>query len=44
MREVIVRRLSALGSIAAQARRIDLRSAATPRSTVGHAGTQGTHR
>ena len=44
MREVIVRRLSALGSIAAAARRLDLESAALPRPTAGQAGTQVTHR
>ena len=44
MREVIVRRLSALGSIAAAARRIDLESAALPRPTAGRAGSQVTHR
>jgi ArsR family transcriptional regulator len=44
MRAVIVRRLSALGSIAAAARRIDLESAAVPRPTAGRAGTQVTHR
>jgi DNA-binding transcriptional ArsR family regulator len=44
MREVIVRRLSALGSIAAAARQIDLESATLPRPTTGHAGTQVTHR
>ncbi|MEW5992269.1 MAG: metalloregulator ArsR/SmtB family transcription factor [Chloroflexota bacterium] len=48
MREVIVRRLSALGSIAAAARRIDLRGTApeatTSRPTAGPAGSQVTHR
>jgi len=44
MREVIVRRLSALGSIAAAARRLDLESAALPRPRAGRAGPQVTHR
>jgi ArsR family transcriptional regulator len=44
MREVIVRRLSALGSLAAAARRIDLESAAPAQSAAGPAGTQVTHR
>ena len=44
MREVIVRRLSALGSLAAAARRIDLESAAPPHAAAGRAGSQVTHR
>jgi ArsR family transcriptional regulator len=44
MREVIVRRLSALGSLAAAARRIDLESSTPPHPAAGRAGTQVTHR
>ena len=44
MREVIVRRLSALGSLAAAARRIDRDGATPPHSAAGSAGSQVTHR